>query len=301
MREFVLSCHNFVVHLPPKYGSELDWRSECLQARIHRDSEFNQVRLAAKSEFDKVDADPETHHFWPMIRNALENPESVWEPHSHQTNSTRVERFSEFVIDLVEQTLGTANGFRRWHLQMKSLQILEQDNRAIGSQLLIKCHHLWRAAAEGLDVEKLREFVRYLLEHFDQYQREIVIAADALVTWKPAGKPARKKKQHQTVDGAETSPLLTVNSWSDLGIGIHPNGNFLAFQPLPDCGSRVRIGGATELPLAGGRWKKVGGHVNFGPVWRWVAVGKLIGFHEDERGSCTTSMVVPAVLAWPWG
>lgn len=254
IREFVLSCHNFVAHLPPKHGSELVKRSECLSTRIHRDSEFEQARVAALSEFNTVFG---TDDCWPQIRKALEQPDAVWELHSHQQNVTEIERYGELAVERIQQTLGTAYGFRQWHLLMKSLQILEQENRAIGSQLLMQCHQYWYDAANGSYVEKFREFRDYLLVHFDQCRGEIILAADALVECKPTGKRTQRKKQHQTDEGEETSPQLTVNSWNDLGIGIHPDGRFLALPERPDCGSRVIIGKATSLRLAGTRWKKV--------------------------------------------
>jgi hypothetical protein len=63
--------------------------------------------------------------------------------------------------------------------------------------------------------------------------------------------------QNETMYVSEPLPLLSINEWSDLAIGIDERSKCWAITPPPEPGKVFRKTKAVELPLPAGRWTTV--------------------------------------------
>jgi hypothetical protein len=79
----------------------------------------------------------------------------------------------------------------------------------------------------------------------------------------PTKKPKRSTEQDRTLpspnvaESTSPHPIVSVDNWSDLGIGIDGELRIFAFVPCPQKGECVAISKAIPIELRGDRWRKV--------------------------------------------
>jgi len=152
------------------------------------------------------------------------------------------------------------------HYQLQAMRYHELADKWGDTARSIKGYNSLRGICEAdgtrITADKLRQFRGQLYE-----ARGIAIAdSDAMNVedFVNAVLQMRREDRQKSLASAKTKlpvamdkPIFTVSNWTDLAIGVRADWTYWAFTPVPIFGDIFPMSQATQLKLAGDRWREI--------------------------------------------